>query len=313
MNGHERVRVTTIALGLCTLLWLTPDSTAWAGPQEPTVSSPKPHEASGSHSLIQRPKKKAVTKSPGPHTTEVDTKTRTAETQPRGASAVSAAPTRPEAHTAGDLPSSISSSASPASSVTPSPSGRNNPGSAAASITVPTIPLVTRESNRSTTASAAPGATANSGHSAGAATSRGFSNLLARFPQLGQAVNTQAASAPAIPTEPIPTINAPIPQNPEAPSSGTSRGSTPPASTALGSAALSWSPNAEADIGGYKIYLGTRSGVYDYPGSPFTVGNTTRTVINNLPQGHTYYFAATAYDLSGNESAHSAEVSKSLY
>lgn len=76
---------------------------------------------------------------------------------------------------------------------------------------------------------------------------------------------------------------------------------------------MSWSPNAETDLGGYKIYLGTRSGVYDYPGSPFIVGKTTRTVINNLPHGHTYYFAATAYDLTGNESAHSAEVSKSLY
>lgn len=311
MIGHKRVRVTTITVGLCALSWLAPGAPAWADPQKPTVSSPKPPDSSDSHSLIQRPRKKPATKSPAPHQADVNTKTRAAESKPRSASASTAAPTQPEVHTAADRTASLSTGVSSPSSVIPIPPVRNSLGSAAASITSPLVPLATRENNRSTTASAA---AANSGSpTGGSPSSRGFNNLLARFPQLGQAINTPAASAPAIPTAPVPTITAPVPQNPESPSSGTSRNSMFSAPPALGSATLSWSPNAEADLGGYKIYLGTRSGIYDYPGSPFIVGNTTRTVINNLPHGHTYYFAATAYDLAGNESAHSAEVSKSLY
>ncbi|GKS57601.1 hypothetical protein YTPLAS18_11280 [Nitrospira sp.] len=81
----------------------------------------------------------------------------------------------------------------------------------------------------------------------------------------------------------------------------------------MGSIRLTWSPNREPDLAGYKIYMGTRSGTYDYPGSPFVVGNTTQTTISNLPHGLTYFFSASAYDYSGNESQLSPEVSKSLY
>jgi hypothetical protein len=35
--------------------------------------------------------------------------------------------------------------------------------------------------------------------------------------------------------------------------------------------------------------------------------------VSNLPKGQTYFFAMSAYDSAGNESALSAEVSKSLY
>jgi hypothetical protein len=35
--------------------------------------------------------------------------------------------------------------------------------------------------------------------------------------------------------------------------------------------------------------------------------------LNNLPGGQTYYFAVSAYDNAGNNSALSAEVSKSIY
>lgn len=81
----------------------------------------------------------------------------------------------------------------------------------------------------------------------------------------------------------------------------------------MGNAILTWSPNGEPDLAGCKIYVGTRSGIYDYPGSPFVVGKTTTTTISNLPYGQTYYFAATAYDYAGNESAPSPEAHKSLY
>jgi len=35
--------------------------------------------------------------------------------------------------------------------------------------------------------------------------------------------------------------------------------------------------------------------------------------VSNLPNGQTYFFALSAYDSAGNESALSAEVSKTLY
>ena len=68
---------------------------------------------------------------------------------------------------------------------------------------------------------------------------------------------------------------------------------------------VTWNPNTEEDLAGYKIYYGTASGVY---GDPIDVGNVTGHVMEITPQhGATYYFALTAYDTSGNESGYSAE------
>jgi hypothetical protein len=69
----------------------------------------------------------------------------------------------------------------------------------------------------------------------------------------------------------------------------------------------------ELDLAGYKIYVGTNSGTYSLPGSPFVAGKVTSYTISNLPKGQTYYFAISAYDNAGNESVLSAEVSKTLY
>jgi hypothetical protein len=71
--------------------------------------------------------------------------------------------------------------------------------------------------------------------------------------------------------------------------------------------------NSEPDLAGYKIYVGTASGLYNYPGSPFVAGVASSYSITGLPSGQTYYFAISAYDNFGNESALSAEVSKSIY
>ena len=76
---------------------------------------------------------------------------------------------------------------------------------------------------------------------------------------------------------------------------------------------LIWSSNNESDLGGYKLYVGTASGLYSYPGSPLQVGRVTTYTLPNLPSGNTYYFAISAYDNTGNESPRSAEVSKSIY
>lgn len=80
-----------------------------------------------------------------------------------------------------------------------------------------------------------------------------------------------------------------------------------------GSATLTWTANGEPDLVGYKIYVGTASGLYNYPGSPFTVGRVTTYTVANLPSGTTYFFAISAYDSAGNESQLSAEVSKSIF
>jgi len=79
-------------------------------------------------------------------------------------------------------------------------------------------------------------------------------------------------------------------------------------------ASLSWTPpvtdangSSLTDLGGYIVYYGTRPGSYT---QGIDVGNTTAYKIANLIPGTTYYFAVTAYDISGNESYYSNETSK---
>ncbi|MFQ5708035.1 MAG: Ig-like domain-containing protein [bacterium] len=74
------------------------------------------------------------------------------------------------------------------------------------------------------------------------------------------------------------------------------------------SVTLSWDPNTESDLSGYKVYYGTESRNYN---TVIDIGNGTSYKINNLASGKTYYFALTAYDFSNNESGFSVEVSYS--
>lgn len=68
---------------------------------------------------------------------------------------------------------------------------------------------------------------------------------------------------------------------------------------------VSWNPNTEPDLAGYRLYVGEASGQY---GEPVDVGNVTGHVMEITPEyGATYYFALTAYDTSGNESGYSDE------
>ena len=84
-----------------------------------------------------------------------------------------------------------------------------------------------------------------------------------------------------------------------------STGSTPSSETAT----LSWNANSEPDLGGYKVYLGTASGVYGAPFAALPMDVTSYTV-TGLETGTTYFFAVTAYNSSGAESSFSNEVSK---
>ena len=76
-----------------------------------------------------------------------------------------------------------------------------------------------------------------------------------------------------------------------------------------GSVTVNWDPNTESDLSGYKIYYGTQPHNYQ---DVLDVRKVTSFRIDNLTAGPTYYFAVTAYDLSGNESGFSAEVSATI-
>ncbi|MFY9268168.1 MAG: DNRLRE domain-containing protein [Candidatus Manganitrophaceae bacterium] len=73
-----------------------------------------------------------------------------------------------------------------------------------------------------------------------------------------------------------------------------------------GDAVLSWNPNTEADLAGYKVYYGTSSRKY---GAPLTIGKQTSYTVTGLAAG-TYFFSLTAFDIAGNQSGFSNEVQK---
>jgi hypothetical protein len=68
---------------------------------------------------------------------------------------------------------------------------------------------------------------------------------------------------------------------------------------------LAWDPNLEPDVAGYILYYGTQSRYYDYD---VDVGDYTSITISGLVEDVIYYFAVTAYDVEGNESDFSAEI-----
>lgn len=73
----------------------------------------------------------------------------------------------------------------------------------------------------------------------------------------------------------------------------------------LSQVTLTWDPNTEADLAGYKLHIGTSSGSYD---TDVDVGNQNYYTLSNLVSGQIYYISVTAYDTSGNESVNSDEV-----
>jgi hypothetical protein len=67
---------------------------------------------------------------------------------------------------------------------------------------------------------------------------------------------------------------------------------------------VSWQPNTESDLAGYRVQYGTESGVYD---SVKTV-SVPQDTLRNLVAGTTYYIAVSAFDGDLNESFVSEEV-----
>lgn len=72
---------------------------------------------------------------------------------------------------------------------------------------------------------------------------------------------------------------------------------------------VSWASGTEADLAGYRLKYGTSPGQYD---ATLDVGHVTTCEVPGLQLDQRYYIAITAYDMSGNESAPSAEVSARL-
>lgn len=78
------------------------------------------------------------------------------------------------------------------------------------------------------------------------------------------------------------------------------------------SATLTWTPNTDPDLAGYKIYQATASGAYGASLATVSAGTTTYQA-TGLAANTTYFFVITAYDSAGNESSFSDEVSKRIF
>ena len=82
-------------------------------------------------------------------------------------------------------------------------------------------------------------------------------------------------------------------------------GALAPASADSARVTLAWDPSPSPLIAGYRLYEGAGSGAYT---NVLDVGAATTVTVSNLVAGTTYFFAVSAYDFVGLESALSAEV-----
>ncbi len=71
---------------------------------------------------------------------------------------------------------------------------------------------------------------------------------------------------------------------------------------------LAWDPSPSTNVSGYKVYIGKSTRSY---GVPIKIGNQTTYTVTGLPAG-SYCFTVTAYDISGNESDYSNEISTTI-
>lgn len=82
-------------------------------------------------------------------------------------------------------------------------------------------------------------------------------------------------------------------------------------STVVGKeATFEWQPSPDGVVAGYRVYYGAQSRTYfQAKGSGLDAGRSTDYTISGLEPGSVVYVAVTAYDLVGNESDYSAELS----
>lgn len=129
-------------------------------------------------------------------------------------------------------------------------------------------------------------------------------------PVVGVAKKCDYAASTTAPTPAPAPSPGPAPSPAPAPAPAPTPAPAPPTS---GTADVSWTPSTSGQVVNYRIYSGTAPRTYTQPlGSGFEVGNAASYRITGLTGGKTYYFAVTAIDSSGRESAYSDEKSKVL-
>jgi Fibronectin type III domain len=82
-----------------------------------------------------------------------------------------------------------------------------------------------------------------------------------------------------------------------------------PAPAVTNFAVLTWTPPV-GTVTGYRVYYGTSSRSYQQALGSGVYFNSKEAVLTNLTANSTYYFAVTAIDAAGQESAYSAEDTK---
>jgi hypothetical protein len=71
------------------------------------------------------------------------------------------------------------------------------------------------------------------------------------------------------------------------------------------SVALAWDGSPSPEVTGYRVSYGAASGIYT---NSVAMGNVTNITVPNLTSGVTYFFAVSAFDSNGLESAFSNEI-----
>lgn len=79
--------------------------------------------------------------------------------------------------------------------------------------------------------------------------------------------------------------------------------------TNAGSITLAWDRSPDVSAVGYRIYWGAASGAYT---NSAAVGNVTNATLTGLAIGFPYFFAATAYNSTGEESPYSNETTGTI-
>jgi hypothetical protein len=65
---------------------------------------------------------------------------------------------------------------------------------------------------------------------------------------------------------------------------------------------ISWLPNSEPDLVGYRVYSGASPGIYGVPTSVIAPTISTKCSSLNIKTNGQYYIAISSYDTTGNES-----------
>jgi fibronectin type 3 domain-containing protein len=87
--------------------------------------------------------------------------------------------------------------------------------------------------------------------------------------------------------------------------------STAPTPAPAGTAALTWAaPTGTVTVTGYRVYYGVASRSYSQALGSGAYVKTPSATVSGLLSGRTYYFAVTAVNAAGVESAYSNEASK---